>query len=138
VREISPRVSGVLARVSDWVYLVGIVGCVIVLVAGSLPLITRIPLWTLIAAVIITVGDAIIGYWAGWPDRDDQKAIALAAALGNPALALAVVEANYPDHRAGPVVAVYLLIRGVTLAPVEWWLKRLSDRRASLRRASAH
>jgi bile acid:Na+ symporter, BASS family len=138
VRTISARLAGVLARVSDWVYLVGIVGCVLFLVAGSLPLIARIPLWTLVAAVIITVGDAIIGYWAGWPDRDDQKAIALAAALGNPALALAVVEVSYPDHRAGPVVALYLLIRGVTLVPVEWLLKRLSDSQARFHRAPAH
>ena len=136
LRSFSTRAADFLAPISDWVYAVGALGCGLAIVIEAAPLILRIPPGTLVAAAVITLGDALIGYWAGWPDQDDQKAIALAAALGNPALALAVAEASYPEHEAGPLVAGYLLVRAIALAPFEWWLKR-AGRLASRRRASA-
>jgi BASS family bile acid:Na+ symporter len=135
---VSPRRSEALARLADCVYLIGIVGCILNSGVGAFPIASRIPLWSIFAAVLITVGDAVIGYWAGWPDHEDQKAIALAAALGNPALALAVAEVSYPDHRAAPLVAAYLVFHGAAILPVEWWLKRAAARRSRLRRASVH
>ncbi len=136
LRVLSPRVAEILAPISDWVYVVGAVGCSLAIVIEAAPIVLRIPERTFVAAVIITLGDALIGYVAGWPDHEDQKAIALAAALGNPALALAVAEVSYPEHQAGPLVAAYLLVRAIALAPFEWWLKR-SKHPALQRRAAA-
>jgi BASS family bile acid:Na+ symporter len=137
VREAFPRAVDRMVRVSDRVYAVALIGCVIVLLAGPARLIPRIPLRALVGAAIITVGDVAIGYWAGSPDRDDRKAIALATAMGNPALAIAVVEASYPGNRIGPMaVGLYLLVRTICIAPVLWWLRRVHDR-GDLRRASA-
>jgi bile acid:Na+ symporter, BASS family len=139
VRAVSPRVAERVARTADWVYAVGIVGCVSFMLFAAAPLLPSIPTEAFVAAFFISVGDAIIGFVAGWPDREDQKAISLATALGNPALALAVVEVSYPDHRAAPIVSVYLVVRTVALAPVEWWMGRDREARRSVaRRASAH
>jgi len=95
---------------------------VVALIQGA-PLLRLVPLRAYAAAIIITIGDALIGFWVARPDPEDQKAVALATALGNPALALAVVETSYPDHTASALVAVYLIIRGVAITPFEWWLK---------------
>jgi predicted Na+-dependent transporter len=137
VRATFPRAVDRLVRASDAVFAVGIIGCVLALLAGAGHLILRVPLRALVGAAIITVGDAAIGYWAGWPGRDDRKAIAVATALGNPALAIAVVEASYPGNRIGPMaVGLYLLVRTICIVPVLWWLRQAKDRR-DLRRASA-
>jgi BASS family bile acid:Na+ symporter len=137
VRALFPRAVHPLVRASDGVYAVAIIGCVLALLAGPARLIPRVPLRALAGAAIITVGDAAIGYWAGWPDRDDRKAIALATAMGNPALAIAVVEASYPGNGIGPMaVGLYVLVRAICITPVLWWLRQVHDRR-HLRRASA-
>jgi BASS family bile acid:Na+ symporter len=135
---IRPRRTLLLVHVADWVYAVGLAGCMINMAAVAIPLLVQVPPMAILATALVSVGDALIGYWAGWPHPEDQKAIALATALGNPALALAVAEASYPDHRAGPAVAVYLVVRTLALLPVELWLKKVSKRRAPLRRASVH
>ena len=135
VRAAWPRVAGVLARISDGVFIVGVAASAIVVIIQGLPLLVQTPMRTFIAAAVITVGDALIGYWAGWPHREDQKAIALAAALANPALALAVVEVSYPGFQASALVAVYLLVRGLVMVPFEFWLKRLGERPRLVARA---
>lgn len=132
VRAVFPRAVHHLVRVSDGVYGVGIIGCVVALLAGAAPLVLRVPPRALVGAAIITVGDAAIGYWAGWPDRDDRRAIAVATALGNPALAIAIVEASYPGNRIGPLgIVLYLLVRAICIVPVVWWLRQANDRRGS-------
>lgn len=137
IRRVWPRAGAILERFADLVYVLTlIVGGIIVLMQGA-PLLGHIAARTYFAAVLITVCDALIGYWAGWPSRQDQKAIALAAALGNPALALAVVEVAHPGVEAGALVAVYILVRAVALAPFEWWLSRSSERRDLDARSSA-
>jgi BASS family bile acid:Na+ symporter len=136
VRAVFPRAVDPVVRISDGVYAVGIIGCLVTLLAGAAPLILRVPPRALVGAAIITIGDAAVGYWAGSPDRDDRKAIALATALGNPALAIAVVEASYPGNRIAPTaVGLYLLVRTICIVPVLWWLRQANHRR-DLRRAS--
>ena len=131
IHGISLRAAAALARFSDVVFVAGMtVGAVAVVIKGG-PLLVTFPPNALVAAVLITLGDAAIGYAAGRPAREDQMAISLATALGNPALALAVVEVSYPGYRAGAMVAVYLVIRAVALAPFQWWLRRLRPGRAA-------
>jgi BASS family bile acid:Na+ symporter len=126
-RSIAPRVAPALARISDVLFLVGIlIGAAAVLVRG-VPLLGAVPAETFAAVMVITVADALIGFWAGRPERGDQKALALAVTLGNPALALGIVEAIYPGYRAGALIAVYLVVRAVSLAPFQWWMKHLSE-----------
>jgi predicted Na+-dependent transporter len=128
IREIWPRGVAPLALTSDAVYVIGVGASAIALLSQGLPWVLQTPIRTFVATAVITLGDALIGYWAGWPNREDQKAIALAAALTNPALALAVVEVSYPGFQAGVLVATYLLIRGSIMLPFEFWLRRLGGR----------
>ena len=65
-----------LAYLSDGVYIVGFVASAIVVLIEGFPMLFQVPPRTFVAAVVITIGDALIGYWAGWPRREDQKAIA--------------------------------------------------------------
>ena len=124
IRDASDRVTTVLIRASNIVYSIGAIACVVGIAWKGLPLLTEVPIPAILAAMIITVCDVILGFWAGKPKMEDRKAVALAAALGNPALAIAVVEASYPELRASAYVSVYLVIRGTAMVPVEFWLKR--------------
>jgi predicted Na+-dependent transporter len=106
-----------------------VIAAFVVLAEGA-ELLWHVPLRAFAAALAITLGDALIGYWVARPDVEDQMAISLAVALGNPALAIAVVEASYPDHKASELVAVYLIVRAIAILPFELWLKRLEKVRA--------
>jgi hypothetical protein len=100
---------------------------VVVLIEGA-PLLLFVPPQAFAAAALLTFADVTMGYWAGWPRTQDQKAIALASSLGNPALALALMSVSIPDVRAGALVAAYIVVRSITLAPIHWWFKRLRRR----------
>jgi bile acid:Na+ symporter, BASS family len=132
LRALWPRAVAALARASDVIYLVSLPIKVVVALEQGAPLLLHIPWQSYVAAMIISVGDALIGYWVGRPDVRDQKALALATALGNPALAIAVIEVGYPDETATTLVAAYLIVRAIAITPFEWWLKRLVDRRATV------
>lgn len=69
------------------------------------------------APMIITVGSLAMGHWAGRPRRDDERAVATMAALGNPALGAAVVASLAPDVKTGALVAAYVLARALVLLP---------------------
>jgi predicted Na+-dependent transporter len=99
VRMLAPRSALDLARVCEMVAIVGIAMDVIVVLIQGAPLLVHVPLRAFAAAVLVTLGDATIGYWVGWPNREDQKAIAMASSLGNPALALAIVEVSSQDPK---------------------------------------
>src|SRR5262245_34979366 len=129
IRQLAPRVATGLARVSEMIAVVGIAMDVLVVLIQGAPLLVQAPVRAFAAAVVVTFGDTAIGYLAGWPKMEDQKAIAMASALGNPALALAIIGASYPGVTAGALIAVYLLIRAIAMVPLEWWLKRSGRRR---------
>ena len=138
VRAVFPRGVDRVVRACDRFYVVAVVGCILALLTSAAPLVLRVPPRALVAVAIITFGDAAVGFAAGWPQREDQKAIGLATALSNPALAIAVVEASYPGNRIGPMgVVLYLLARTICIVPILWGLKHLTDR-AELRRAAVH
>ena len=81
---------------------------------------------SLVATVIITAADAAFGFWAARPNLAEQKAMAAAAALGNPALALVVVEVIYHEIQAAVLVSVYIVVRAIAVMPLVWWLRHLA------------
>jgi len=121
--------SAALARASHFVDLVGTVACVAVILSHGFPVLYRVPLSAIAATVVITAGDAALGYWAARPNLAEQKAIAAAAALGNPALALVVVEVIYHEIDAAVLVSVYVVIRAIGILPLVWWLRHLATTR---------
>src|SRR5262249_24965852 len=88
VHKKSIHAAAAFATASDYVDLVGTGACVALVLGQGLPFLLRVPPAAIAAIVVITAGDAVLGFWAARPNLAEQKAIAAAAALGNPALAL--------------------------------------------------
>jgi BASS family bile acid:Na+ symporter len=125
---ISINKAAVLASASNYVDLIGTSVSVVLILARGFPLLHRVPPEAIVAVLIITAGDAALGWWAARPNLAEQKAIAAAAALGNPALALVVVEVIYHEMQATVLVSVYVAIRAVAIVPLVWWLRHLRAR----------
>jgi len=117
-----------LASAGDYVDLIGTGASVVVILAEGLPVLRAVPPAAIAAILIITAGDAAFGFWAARPNLAEQKAMAAAAALGNPALALVVVEVIYHEMKAAVLVSVYVAIRAVAIVPLIWWLRQLRTR----------
>ena len=125
VHKISLRATEVLAPISDYIDLAGTVATIAVILYQGLPRLTYVPPSAFVALVIITFGYAAFGFWAARPNLDEQKAIASAAALGNPALALVIVEVSYLELQAAVLVSIYIVVRALAMAPLIWWLRYL-------------
>jgi predicted Na+-dependent transporter len=134
-RHFFPRAADRLARIAHLFFLVALA----VAIAGALyvgaPLLLNAPLRALLAVFVVVVGAASMGYWAGGPQPETRRATALAAALGNPGLVLAIVTVSYPGYRAAALIAAYLLLRALTLMPFELWAKQHPPPGAGLSRA---
>src|SRR5262245_34163951 len=126
LHRISINTAAVLASASNYVDLVGTGASILFILGQGFPLLHRVPLADVAAVVIITAGDAALGFWAARPNLAEQKAIAAAAALGNPALALVVVEVIYHEIHAVVLVSVYIVVRAIAILPLVWWLRNLT------------
>jgi BASS family bile acid:Na+ symporter len=125
LHKISINKAAVLASASNYVDVVGTGACIVLILGEGFPVLRDVPPAAAAAILIITVGDAVFGFWAAHPNLAEQKAIAAAAALGNPALALVVVEVVYHEIRAIVLVSVYVAIRAVAVLPLVWCLRQL-------------
>jgi predicted Na+-dependent transporter len=128
LHKVSVNKARALASASNYVDLVGTGASILVILSLGFPLLLHVPRAAVVAVVILTAGDAALGYWAARPNLAEQKAIAAAAALGNPALALVVVEVIYHEIRAIVLVSAYIVIRSVAILPLVWWLRSLRAR----------
>jgi BASS family bile acid:Na+ symporter len=126
VHKLSIHAATVLATASDYVDFVGTGASIALILAQGLPLLLRIPPEAIAAILIITAIDAVLGFWAARPNLAEQKAIAAAAALGNPALALVVVEVIYHEIQAAVLVSVYVAVRAIAILPLVAWLRYLA------------
>src|SRR5690606_27459573 len=91
--------------------------------AGA-PILLQVPPRVLVAVLVMALGAAAMGDWAGAPRPEERRATGVAAALGNPGLVLAIVAASRPGFRAAAFVAAYLLARKLALLPYERWARR--------------
>jgi BASS family bile acid:Na+ symporter len=126
VYQLSVRATAVLAAASNYIDLIGTGASVALILAQGLPFVVRIPREAIFAILVITAGDAVLGFWAARPNLAEQKAIAAAAALGNPALALVVVEVIYHEIQAAVLVSVYVAVRAIAILPLVAWLRYLA------------
>jgi bile acid:Na+ symporter, BASS family len=131
VHKMSIHRATVLAKASDYVDLIGTTGCVVLILGQGFPFLHRVPREAIAAILVITAGDAVLGFWAARPNLAEQKAIAAAAALGNPALALVVVEVIYHEIQAAVLVSVYVAVRAIAILPLVAWLRYLATTRVN-------
>ncbi len=123
IQAISQPVAGVLAKVANALFIAGILVAVIGIVARARGLIVQTSLIAYVALAAVTLASAALGYLAGGPRREDRTALTYAAALGNPALALAIVSHTAPSAQALPVLGLLVLVRAIVLVPVGLWLR---------------
>jgi BASS family bile acid:Na+ symporter len=128
VRAVSKRAAWVLARIMDVLFLIGVALVLVVAVIKGGPVLLKVPVATYAAMALTTLGSALLGYWAGGPAEVDRKATSLAAALGNPALALVVLNAHRAEYDAVAIVTAYVLVRALILVPFKRWLKPRTGR----------
>jgi predicted Na+-dependent transporter len=124
VNQLAPRTAHRIAKVTNILFVVGILILGAVVIAKSYGLIFEISWRTYVAIALATFAALAIGYIAGGPDRENRIAVAYAAAFGNPALALAIAAASFPaNSNALPLVGVYVLVRLVALIPFNLWAR---------------
>jgi BASS family bile acid:Na+ symporter len=135
VNHVAPRVAAALARVALGVFVAGLVVLVIAVVPRALPLLARAHAPGIAALALVTLGAAALGYLAGGKRHDHRISFAYAAALGNPALAIALL-APTVQARAVALVVAYVALRAIALVPFGIWLKRQRHGGASPRTAA--
>ena len=124
VRRLVPRAADVVGRVAHYFFMVAIAAAVVVVLALGAQVFREVSPITYLAVLIIVTGSALLGYWAARPAPEERRVLGVAAVLGNPGLALAIVAASYPGFKAAAFMAAYVLFRKVALIPFEQWIKR--------------
>ena len=123
VNHFAPRVAAVLAKVALGVFVAGVVVLLVAVLPRTLPVFAHAGVSAIAALALVTLGAAALGYLAGGPRHDHRISFAYAAAMGNPALAIALL-APTAHAQAMPLVIVYVLLRALALLPIGIWLKR--------------
>jgi len=135
VGRMLPRFAVVAGRALRYFFFVAITVAIVMTIYLGAPLLPEVAPRSYLAALIIFAGSAVMGYWAGKVRPDALRSTAVAAVLGNPGLALAIVAASYPGFKAGAFIAVYIILRKLALVPFEQWMKRRERRTAPPRSA---
>jgi BASS family bile acid:Na+ symporter len=128
INRVSQRAAVTLAKLATIMFVAGIAIAVAVLVVKAIPVLAASSLQAFVAVVVVTLAAAALGYAAGGPHAPDRIALGYAAALGNPALALAIAARTVPTADPLPLVAAYVLVRILTLVPFGLWSQRRSSR----------
>jgi len=135
IAALLPRAASVLGRGLWYLFLAGFaLGLALTLYRGA-PVLLRVGPWAIVAALVVVLGTAAMGHWAGRPRPEDRQALAFIAVLGNPALAAAVLAESYPGSHAGALLAAYVLARALCLLPYALLVKRRPTPPARGRRA---
>jgi BASS family bile acid:Na+ symporter len=121
LRTLAPAPAAVLARWGERLLVAGLgLAALLLVVVGGRELAHARPV-SLFAAAAMLGTSALLGHLAGGPDPRDRTTVGIAALFGNPAVALAVAEANRPEIRLAPALAAYVLLRVLaTLAFTRW------------------
>jgi BASS family bile acid:Na+ symporter len=123
IRHWLPRVADALARPVRCFFYAALGLVVVVALWRGAPVIVDVVPRVLVAIVIMVAGSTALGAWAGKPVPADRRTTGLAAALGNPGLALSVLAVSYPDFKATAFMLGYVILRKLALLPFDAWFK---------------
>jgi BASS family bile acid:Na+ symporter len=125
IRRFAPlRVADALAGIARILFVIMLVVAIAVVLVLGVPVLLHVAARTILAAALIVIGSALMGYFAEWPHPDARRPAAIVAAFGNPGLVLAVVASSYPHVRAVALIAAYVIFRKLVLIPFDIWTKR--------------
>lgn len=89
------------------------------------PVFFQVSLRVVVASAALVVGAVLLGSWsARSEDATEARTVGVAAALGNPGLALAVIAVSHPGFKAAAFVVAYVIFRKLVLIPFEQLFKR--------------
>jgi BASS family bile acid:Na+ symporter len=119
VRRLAPALA---ERVAPWVSRLG----TLLLLGGLLPLL--VSTWpgivslvgngTVLVMATVAAAGLAAGHWLGGPDPDDRTALALAASMRHPGVALAIARANFPEETLGlAAVLLFLVVSVIVTLP---------------------
>ena len=112
VNEVAHRAAAPLAAVVHWLFVAGLVLLALGALKLGAPAVREVDGRDVIAALLIPLGAVAIGALAAWGPRPERISVGFAAALGNTALAIAVV-ANAPA--AVSLVIAFVVLRVLAL-----------------------
>jgi BASS family bile acid:Na+ symporter len=124
---LAPRFAPALTRLSRLLFIAGAALLVIGAIRAGAPALRELGARDIIAALLVPNAALAIGYLATPAPRSQRISVAFAAALGNPALAIAVITQAVPDTSARPFTALivaFVLLRAIALLPATFLLKR--------------
>ncbi len=123
IQELSPRVAKPLAVIAQALFITGLVIIVAVVLSKRLLGIRQLEGREVIDALLIPMCAALLGAIAARRvTLGEQVSLTYACALGNPALALAVMAHSYTE-KAVSIVLSFILLRAVALIPFSLWFK---------------
>src|SRR5262249_16821648 len=111
IRAVSPRVAKALVRPVNYFFIAAIVVAIPIVLYLGAPVLEPIPIGVFLAVALIVIGSEALGYWSAAPVLEERRTMGVAAAMGNPGLALAVIAATRPDIKtAAAAVVAYILL----------------------------
>jgi len=144
ISVLAPLAAGMIVRArastfADRISGVVGVGAKVLLLAGAVALLAGAwrSVWDAtgqagILAIVVFVGAGLaIGHVLGGPKREESAVLALSTACRHPAIALAIASVNYPEHRFGGAIILYLLVSALIGIPYVRWNRRQYDSLAS-------
>jgi hypothetical protein len=106
------------------IFIVGVALALVLIFKLGTPVLVRASGLAWVVLFVVVLGASAMGYWAGSPRREDQVALGYVAALGNPALALAVAAYSNFGPELKSLLAAYVLARLLALIPYGLLVKR--------------
>jgi BASS family bile acid:Na+ symporter len=132
IRHLAPTLA---ERAATWASRLGTA----LLVAGLLPtlvavgpgIVALVGTGAVLAIAAVVAAGLAAGHWLGGPEPGDRTALAIAASMRHPGVALAIAGINFPAERLVPAtVLLFLLVNLVLTVPYGAWRKA---RRAEVR-----
>jgi bile acid:Na+ symporter, BASS family len=126
LHHLAPSFAARAAKPVLLVSAVVIVGACIPLIGALWPAMrTLIGNGTLAAIVALTLAGLGIGHLLGGPEPESRMVLALATAMRHPAVAIAILSANFPEEKLVRESVVLALLSGaIATVPYTLWSKR--------------
>ena len=118
---VADRIVGPLAMVAT----VLLVAAALALVGGNLSAIwTEVGSGNVLALAIFVIVGLTAGHLLGGPDPNSRIVLALSTACRHPAIAFAIASSNFPEHRFGGAILLYMLLGLILGFPYVLWMRR--------------
>jgi BASS family bile acid:Na+ symporter len=119
---VAERIAPLAARIGNVLLLAALIPVLIALGPAVWSLVGN---GTILAIAAVVVAGLLAGHWLGGPDPDDRTALAIAASMRHPGVALAIARMNFPDEELVPAaVLLFILVNLIVTLPYGVWRRR--------------